>query len=275
MLKIFFWNIFLRIRFNLKLKFKTKAIKYIIKPDKKKEGWNLTFEDDFENYKLNTDFWRTDNRFGMNINPKCIERDITPVNYLNPSLFNFNQTTIDINSIKLTKHHIFENEEFSIPYQVGQLDSSNYFMQNEGYFEIRSRIPEVSNMNVGAYLYSLLDPDAKISIYEYFTTKKIGFNLLINNISNKKYKKKRTKNIKHSLFNLSKYFYIYGCEWSEKYLKFYFQHELVSIIRTPKEFIHPMHFVIKNEIYDKDTIKSFSSSKHSIDYVRAYEKLNK
>lgn len=273
MLKIFFWNIWLRFTFWFKIKFKGQKIKYYKRWDNKREGMKLTFEDDFKTDTLNRDIWRTDAYYGMRFHPGSIEeKGETPKEWLSDGCFEHAPNVIKLKAVKVNKRISYKGEEYNIPYQVGQLDSSNYFMQTHGYFEIRSMMPSSPGMWPAFWLASIMSWPPEIDIYEIYTGKKNGTKTITNNVHWGTSKKKKMSPKGFKAFDLSKHYFIYGCDWGEKTIKFYFQDELIRVMKTPKDLIHPMHIII-NTAVDVDNIEGAEfPNYHVVDYVRAYKR---
>ena len=273
MIKLFFWNIWLKFKFWYTLKRKGQELKYYKKWTDKKEGYNLSFKDEFEGKTINKDIWRTDTYYGMRYHPgNIIDKGIAPREFLSDGCFEFGSTTVKLKAVDIPKKINHEGTEYTIPYQVGQLDSSQYFMQTYGYFEIRAKMPSSPGMWPAFWLASIMAWPPEIDVYEIYTGKKNGFKTFATNAHWGTSKKKKMKPRNHKAFDLSKNFFIYGCDWSEKYLKFYFQDELVRVMKTPKDFIHPMHIII-NTAVDVENIEGATfPNYYEVDYVRAYVK---
>ena len=253
---------------------------------KEKEGWELTFYDDFRN-GLNRDVWRTDAYFGLRYHPGPIVSNSKP-----PAQF------YDDNCVKSTSNglELYTKREscqiyhidwsgreygfYTIPYKVGQIDSSNGFQQKHGYFEIRSKQPNSGSQWTAFWLASKYAWPPEIDIYEIWTSQRNG--------------KRSTNTIHwsessdpHKQYgygfwtpNLSDDYHVWGCEWDEKWIKIYFDGIMVNIYPTPSSFIHPMHIIINNGIdhnggngvpKDKD-MKSDITTKY-VDYVKSYKKI--
>lgn len=255
---IFFWNRYLFIKNKFLFKFKHNKIRLYKKWDRSKPGLKLTFMDDFNMNQIKN-YWRTDSFTGQRydenkLNEKHIE-------FYSDNLFNFNSTTIMLKSQRLPKKLIIGNNEYKSDVSVGQLDSSLHFMQTHGYFEFRVRMPKSLNIKPEIKLHSLLT-GSKINIVEYNGDKcRSCFSVGVNN---------KTKKINMNI-DLSKNFFIYGLNWDEKYLKFYFQDILVRVVKKPKDFVHPMHIILKNGINYKSIEGTVFPNSLDIDYVRVYK----
>lgn len=264
---LFLWNLYLKIIFNIRVAINPNKIKYYRSWSKVKPNWNLSFSDEFDKYKLNRDYWRTDTYYNMRFHPgNIIDTNSAPDIYLNDNCYSFDSTTIKLKNISLPIDIDYEGFNYKVPYQVGHIDSSNYFMQSEGYFEIRACAPNIKGLTSRVSLESIFDWPPSIDILN------INNNILKHIINYRKWGKNRKKSNSFNTFDLSKGYFTYGLEWNSKYLKFYFQNELIYVSKTPSSLIHPMHLVIGCEIDSTKTDSSLFPNQFSVDYVRAYTK---
>jgi hypothetical protein len=79
--------------------------------------------------------------------------------------------------------------------------------------------------------------------------------------------------VKHNVFDLSERPYTYGCEWDEDWIKFYFQGQLIRVVRTPDTFVHPMHFILNNSVDPNYLNEITFPNYYEIFYLRAYKKM--
>lgn len=272
-MKVFIWNILLAISIWYKIKFKTHRIKSFRKWDNKREGWQLTFSDEFNDYKLDRTKWRTDTYYNMRFHPgNIIDENRAPDFYYDDDSFTFSADAINIRAIDTPKKITYEGKEFTIPYRVGQIDSSGYFMQTKGYFEIRARMPNSPSMWPQFWLASIMTWPLDINIYKIYTGGKGIIGKMQTSVKWAIGNKTKYRPKGHMLFDLSQKYYTYGCEWTDKYLKFYFQDELIRVMKTPKSFIHPMHIVINSGIDLENKESAEFPNYYEVDYVRAYTK---
>jgi len=259
---IFFWNLYLNIKNKIHFKIKSENIRLYKRWDINLSGWKLKFDDDF-NKKAIRDYWRTDSYTGQRFDENQL--NYKHIEFYSDNCFEFNSTTVMLKSCRLPKRLKLNDTEYRADVHVGQLDSSLYFMQTHGYFEFRLRMPKSSNIKTNVKLHSLLT-GSEIIVNQYKGNKcNTCFSIGLNN---------KIKTINTGL-DLSKNFFIYGVDWSERYLKFYFQGILVKVMKTPKDFIHPMHIILKNGINNNSIEGTIFPNTLDIDYVRAYEKIEK
>ena len=285
LIKDFFINFLLKIRLFLFLSFNSKRFSNINNKIEKK-GWDLTFQDEFDEKKLNKKKWRTDNYYGLRYHPgNIIEKNEAPSYYCGDNMFEFTETTLKQKAEKKdTKinHTDWDGKNYgnyTIPYKIGQIDSSKSFQQKYGYFEIRSKITSEPGHWPAFWLASKESWPPEIDIYEIYTGKKR--NGLVNFESNFHWGKDKDKKMKvgsHNVANVSKKFHTYAVEWNEKCFKIYYDNLLVRIFSNPKAlefFKYPMHIIIGNQI-DPTIGRGLEKVKfptyHEIDYVRVYKK---
>jgi len=272
----FFWNLYLKAQLRFKLKFKRKELYYFHRKTNSIKGWRLLFSDEFNEESLNYKKWRSDAYYGLRFHPGPIINDyLPPREYYSEDCLEFTGHSIKLKAIEKPISVKYENQYWTIPYQVGQIDSSIGLSQKHGYFEIKAIIPNSKGMWPAFWLASTEAWPPEIDVFEIYTSKKNGFSSFESNIHqiNKKGKHKMNA-IKHRTFNLSKRPYVYGCEWDEKWIKFYFQGQLVRVSKTPDSFKHPMHIILNNSI-DPNYLEEIEFPNYfEIFYVRAYKKIN-
>ena len=285
-IKDFFINLFLDIRLWFYIKFKPSRFKSVIN-EIEKEGWELTFNDEFDQGKIDKKKWRTDAYYGLRFHPgNIIENGTAPDMYYGDNMFEFEGSVMkqkaDNNPITID-YVDWDGKDwgkYTIPYRVGQIDNSNSFEQKYGYFEIRSKITDQPGHWPAFWLASKYAWPPEIDIYEIWTSQRNG--------------KRSTNTIHwsessdpHKQYgygfwtpNLSDDYHVWGCEWDEKWIKIYFDGIMVNIYPTPSSFIHPMHIIINNGIdhdggsgvpKDKD-MESDITTKY-VDYVKSYKKI--
>lgn len=284
--KDYFINFFLRIRLWCFMAFDSKRF-VGVNNEQKKEGWKLTFQDEFNKQKLDKKKWRTDHYFGFRYHPgSIVNNNEAPIQYCGDNMFEFTESTIkqkaEKNPIKI--NHVgwdgTDYGSFTIPYRVGHLDSSKSFEQKYGYFEIRSKMPSEPGHWPAFWMASVHSWPPEIDIYEAYTGKKIKG--LVNFESNFHWgtpENKKMKVMGHNVNNISKDFHVYAVEWNEKCFKIYYDNILVRVFSNPealKEFKHPMHIIIGNQIDYQENRKLEEAefpTYHEVDYVRAYKKI--
>lgn len=279
-------NLLLDIRLWFLINFKPK--RFCVLNNTEKEGWKLTFNDEFDESKLNVDKWLTKSYDGLSYHPGNIYyKNKAPDEYLSPV---YNTVENGILKQKATntpkKIHYIDWDgkdwgEWIVPYQIGKLDSSKSFEQMYGYFEIRSKQPNQPGHWTAFWLASVHAWPPEIDIYEIYTGKKNGkgikqFNSNFHWSSNTENNKSKVKS--HKILNTAENFHTYAVDWNEKGFKIYYDNLLVRIYSNPeaiREFKYPMHIILNNGIdvrpengIDKVNFPTY----HKVDYIRAYKR---
>lgn len=255
---VFFWNLYLYLKNKFYFKLNYTKVRLYKRWKRSREGYKLTFMDDFNTNEIKK-YWRTDSYTGQRFDENSLNEK--HIEFYSDNCFDFNSTTVMIQSKKLPKNLKIDNSVYHADVHIGQLDSSLYFMQTEGYFEFRVKLPKANNIKSSIKLHSLLT-GSEISIIDYK-----GIN------SNKKYSVGVNGNYMnvYTPFDLSSRFFIYALKWDNRFLKFYFQDKLVKAIKKPKDIFHPMHIILKNGINSKSIDGVEFPNSFDIDYVRVYE----
>jgi beta-glucanase (GH16 family) len=283
-IKDWFINLFLDIRLWYFVNFKTEKL-INVNNQIEKEGWELTFNDEFDKGDLDREKWRTDNYFGIRYHPGNItEKGIAPDVYFDDNCFEFTDTTMKQICINepITINYVdwdgYDWGKYTIPYRVAMIDSSISFEQKYGYFEIRSKITDQPGHWPAFWLASTYAWPPEIDIYEIYTGKKNGLNNFESNFHWNPSYKKRMKVKGHKVLDVSKNFHVYAVEWDEKGFKIYYNNLLVRTFSNPKAinfFEHPMHIIINNSVDSREDRKLNESkfpTYHEVDYVRVYKK---
>ena len=286
-IKDFIINTFLNIRLNFLIKFKPSRFKND-KSSVYKRGWELTFNDDFDEGKINLNRWRTDAYYGRRFHPGNIEsKGKAPDEYLADDHFEFEGSILKqkVTDEPKTVHYIdWDGKDWGkweIPYRVGKLDSSPSFEQQYGYFEIRSRITDQPGHWPAFWLASVHAWPPEIDIYEIYTGKKNGKGKkrFESNFHWMPTPNKKSKVKGHKVLDVSKDFHTYAVEWNKNCFKIYYDNLLVRKFSNPEtleEFKYPMHILISSGV-DTDPTRNLLDAKfptyHEIDYVRAYKRV--
>ncbi|HNQ13009.1 MAG TPA: glycoside hydrolase family 16 protein [Bacteroidia bacterium] len=233
-----------------------------------RKGWMLTFQDEFNDKKLDKDKWSTVPYFGLPYHPSHTYQ------YYCDDCFTFSDSTIFIPVIQQEKKF----DTLSIPYGVGLLDNYKVFDQQYGYFEIRCRIPEGPALWPAFWLVSRYAWPPEIDIFEFYTSRhkrKLYSNLHWRSTSKKKKRPNQWKEKEHKLPDPAAQFHVYGCEWNEKEIRWYFDDILIRKQKNDTaEFKYPMHITINNAVQNNEDLKSGNAllpALFEVDYVRAYK----
>lgn len=232
-----------------------------------REGWVLSFQDEFNDGKLDDRKWSTLPYFGQPYHPAHRYQ------YYCSDCFAFTDSTIRIPVVQEEKTF----DGVAIPYGVGLLDNYKVFDQQYGYFEIRCRIPIGPALWPAFWLVSRHAWPPEIDIFEFYTsrhTRKLYSNLHWRNTSKKKKRPNQWKEKEHKLPDPSELFHVYACEWNEKEIKWYFDNiQIRKQKNDTSEFKYPMHITINNAVQNNDDLKNGKAllpAWFDVDYVRAY-----
>lgn len=226
-----------------------------------KEGWELTFNDEFNGDKLDKTKWRDSYYWGGRYNEGGL-------NYYGENQFVFTDSSLIIVAEKKTSK---EGMDFT----SGLIDCSPSFKQQYGYFEIRSKIPNSTAMIPAFWLVSTENWPPEIDVYEFYTNEpnRIKTN---QHWLNKRKKKKMQPKGKKVKGNLSQDFHTYAVEWSEKKIKWYFDNKRIKTSRRGvKYFTYKMHIIINSQLCNDngmDVNDGVYPNYNEIDYVRAYKR---
>jgi hypothetical protein len=227
-----------------------------------------------------------DNKYWLrwDIPSNITEKNTAPDMYYADDAFDFENSIMKQKVEKIpTEIHYVDWDgrdwgKYTIPYRIGQIDSSKSFEQKYGYFEIRSKITDQPGHWPAFWLASIYAWPPEIDIYEIYTGKKNGLNNFESNFHWNPSYEKRMKVKGHKVLDVSKNFHIYAVEWNEKGFKIYYNNLLVRVFSDPKAikfFEHPMHIIINNGV-DSRSGRGLENvnfpTYHEVDYVRAYKK---
>ena len=283
-IKDFFTNTFLSLRLWFYVNFNKKRFKNV-NNSIEKSGWELTFNDEFDEGKLNKKKWRTDSYYGLRFHPgNILDNNTAPDMYYGDNMFEFEGSIMkqkaDNNPITIN-YVDWDGKDwgkYTIPYRIGHLDSSNYFEQKYGYFEIRSKNPSEPGHWPAFWLASKHAWPPEIDIYEIYTGKSKKNKSFESNFHWLPSENKKMKVKSHKVLNVSEDFHVYAVDWSESGFKIYYDNLLVRVFSNPeaiKFFEHPMHIIVNNGI-DTGEGRGLENANfptyHEVDYVRAYKK---
>lgn len=226
-----------------------------------KEGWELTFSDEFNNNKLDYNKWQDHYYWGGRFNEGGL-------NYYGTDQFKFSDSTLIIIAEE-------KEEKEGVAYTSGLIDCSKSFKQQYGYFEIRSKLPDSEGLLPAFWLVSTEKWPPEIDIYEIFTNEP---HIICTNQhwSNKKEQHRmQPKNYKAKSSGADG-FHIYAVEWTRKKMKWYYDNKRIKTSRRGmKNFIYKMHIIINSQLSDHngmDPKNGVFPNYYEIDYVRVYKK---
>lgn len=286
-IKDFFINLLLSIRLWLFVKFKPSRFKNLENPIEKK-GWELSFNDEFDQGKLDKKKWRTDAYFGLRFHPGNItERGVAPDAYYDDDMFEFEGSIMKqkvVNEPKEINYVDWDGKNwgnYKIPYRIGHIDSSNSFKQIYGYWEIKSKVTSEPGSWPAFWMVSTDEYPPETDVYEIYTGKKRGMKTFESNFhwrdnpDNEK-DKKRMNPKGHRVLNVSEDFHTYAWEWKKNKMKIYYDNMLVRVYSNPKmlaNFRTPMHIIVNNGVHvDQGPENANYPTYHEVDYVRVYKR---
>lgn len=273
-IKIFFWNLYLQLRYRFILKFMRKKIYYFFRKNNKIKGWILTFFDEFKSYSLDSSKWDRGSHYGLRFHPGSIEHeDEAPTEWYSDDCIEATSTHVKLKAIKKPVETFYNRKKWRIEHQIGMINTSNSFSQKNGYFEIKATVPASEGMWPVFWLASSHVWPPEIDVFEIFTGENNGKHKMRSNVHSADHDRVKIKPTTINLgLDLSKRPYTYGCEWDCDYIKFYFQDQLIRVVRTPVDYSFPMHIVVNNSV-DPEYNGPIEFPNHmSVFYVRAYTK---
>lgn len=231
----------------------------------KKEGWKLTFNDEFNDKKLDYNKWQDYYYWGGRANPDA-------VNYYGKDQFQFSDSTLIIVSEK-------KETEKGYPYTSGMIDCNKSFKQKYGYFEIRSKNPKGTGHWPAFWLVSVEAWPPEIDIYEFYTNNPNVIHTNQHWKKNKEAKKKSQPKTYKMDVDASDDFHTYAIEWTAKKIKWYYDNKKIKTSRRGRKHLkYPMHIIINNEVSDFKKMnlnEAIFPAYFEIDYVRVYKKVEK
>ena len=121
-----------------------------------KEGWELTFNDEFNDGKLDYSKWKDHHYWGGRYTPE------TGMTYYGKDQLQFSDSTLII---------VLDSgkNKGDRPYRGGMIDCNGSFKQQYGYFEIKSKNPTGTGFWPAFWLASTEKWPPEIDIYEFYT----------------------------------------------------------------------------------------------------------
>lgn len=240
-----------------------------------RSGWTLTFFDNFDS--LDTKKWRKGQAWGE-YHPDYLHQ------YYSPFEIQTKGGYLYLGGAYSPKTYVKnDTTSYTIPYAVGIINSDISFSQKYGYFEIRSKNPAGAATWPAFWLTGAHRWPPEIDIFEMYGKKGAGaiHNQYATIHWGKAGKKSRgylTKKI-NLPNNTDTVFHVYGCEWSDKFIKFYTDGKLVRYIRVNKrlrKWLNDEMVVIINNSFDHRYLQylpaDFKRNEFVVDWVRVYRK---
>lgn len=225
-----------------------------------KEGWELTFNDEFNNKKIDFSKWQDLYYWGGRFN----KGDLT---YYGKDQFDFTDSTLIIKAEE-------KETKKGFPYTSGMLDGNQSFKQQYGYFEIRCKLPNSTGFWPAFWLVSTESWPPEVDIFEIYTSEPDRISASLHWLNKNNTKKRRTKNRK--IEDSSKGFHTYAVEWTPKKIVWYADGEKVTTLRRGvKYFSYKMHIIVNLNVSDfkgMNLKEAIFPNTYEIDYIRVYKR---
>lgn len=226
-----------------------------------KEGWELTFNDEFNAKALDYSIWQDHYYWGGRFNEGGL-------NYYGKEQFQFSDSSLIIVAEKKKAPNGME-------YVSGMIDSHKAFKQQYGYFEIRSKLPKSIGLLPAFWLVSTESWPPEIDIYEIHTNKRNVIKTNQHWLGRKGKQKMQPKSF-NSKKDGADDFHIYAIEWSNKKIKWFYDNKRIKTSRRgSKYFNDEMHLIINSQLSDAkgmDLNEGVFPNYYEIDYVRVFKK---
>lgn len=240
-----------------------------------KTGWRLAFSDDFDTGQLDVNKWEAQSTNGdpWDNNPRDTNNKMQV--YFSLTNFAFTSTTIKIIADNIPQQlqapDPMTGLTYAVPYKVGLLKWKVPLEQQQGYFEIRCKVPNTIEMWPAFWLSGVGVWPPEIDVFEFYTNDTNSFEST-QHWGQEPNHPKQTKT--HSVSRAADYFHIYSCEWGTNSIKWYYDNQLIRVASSGiSDFIYPM-FVIVNTMVDTrqghQPAQATFPNYFEVDYVRAY-----
>ena len=283
---IFFTNLALGIGNWIYVKFQCLAPKDKPRNDLEKFGWTLTFEDDFAAGAVDFGRWKDDTWWGDHYydGQELVNEKIPDVYYqpasIPPSHFLFAPSLLrmmaDNQPAKVTDSRYPKGtplHTFYVPYTGAWLEWQHSRAQTHGYFEIRCKVPDVSEHYPSFWLASPESWPPEIDIFEF---NKPDLNKFTSTVHWGTKDDHKMAPATHRACRPGKHFHIYACEWSPAEVRWYYDNLLIrveTIAMTNLTF--PMIVILETRPDTRQYHHPENSTYPNffeVDYVRAYRR---
>jgi len=258
------YNALLQIRLWILTFFKSRKLKN--DAPQEKSGYILKFYDEFDAGVLDRTKWESFPNWGR------IHED-TPNIYCDDA-----NTVVNTNLELIADNADFivsiGDEDYNIDYTIGLIENYQYALQLDnsfGYYEMRCKIPKGFGMWPAFWLWPIDCWPPEIDIFEFWTDDECNwFNTNYHWLDRDDNHKQKPYTHHILKTNLSDNFHLYGLEWTDKYLKFYFDGILIRKINVEEHSV--MRLVINNGL-DLEKIENDDlPSTLEVDWVRYWIK---
>jgi hypothetical protein len=263
--------------------------------DTAKDGWILTFEDDFEKGTIDYTKWidhmsflgrfADGNYHGLG-NADFVKGKF-PALYYSPE-FTFGDSTVkliaDNTPMTITIPPAFSmwSGQFKVPYTVQALQwrTDPLMEQRHGYFEIRCKTQNARDMWPAFWLFPVTPfkgpPKTwppEIDIFEFMSRKPSIFTMTQHWGLGPGHP---SQSKRHRACRAGKRFHIYACEWDETHIRWYLDNKRIHVTNQGiDDFIYPMSIIVNSGIDFSDCReprKSRYPNYLEVDYVRVYKR---
>jgi len=226
-----------------------------------KEGWELTFNDEFNNHVLDYAKWQDYYYWGERYNKEGLT-------YYEKDQFSFTDSTIIMVADK-------GKNEGNMSYCSGMIDCNQSFKQQYGYFEIRSKNPKGTGFWPAFWLVTTEKWPPEIDIYEFYTNEPNRIKTNQHWLDKKGKKQMQPKGYKMKV-DASTDFHTYAVEWTAKKISWYYDGKKIKTSRKGiKYFTYKMHIIINNEVSSTNNMNlenAIFPNYFEVDYVRVYKR---
>ncbi len=235
--------------------------------DTLKPGWVLTFQDEFNEGKLNIQKWSSMPYHGSRYHPG------SRVYYCSDKNFEFTDSTI---RLMAKKEITTVNDTMHYQYTIGWLDNFYVMDQQYGFFEMRCKLPQGKGMWPAFWLVSRHSWPPEIDIFEIYTS--VSATTIESNLHFFKNERHTSNMKKTKIPDARAAFQTYGLNWEPELLTFYFDGLAFRRQKIKKEwFPHPMHITVSTGVDSRNPLflEELSLPNYlEVDYVRAYKPIH-
>ncbi len=233
--------------------------------------WKLTFEDDFDNNKLDTDKWITKHYYGEAVVNTSYSQDNELQYYTDGDNIELDSSNLKIITRKEQAQGNSWNPKFGFhvrqyDYTSGLVNTGNSFRQQFGLFEVKVKINPPFNL---AHAFWMLSEKIlpQINVFK-FEKKKFQVGHIWGSIDSK-----RNINKQLSKINASKFagnYVIFSLEWTPEQMvwKINDMKALTQKKEIPQE---PMYLILSSGIFRNNFSEEELPGEMDVDWVRCYE----
>lgn len=239
-----------------------------------KNGWELTFNEEFSDTVLNRKIWKTDFPWGQSSSSENIQ-------YFSDTAFLIKEGILHIQAKRDTVMGLVHDDAYNYFYNEfyltsGLLQSGDGFSQQYGYFEIRSKVPFGTGFWPAFWLMPHTGWPPEIDIFEISGREPNRLHMS-NHFRNKNGDHKQTTTTINGP-DFSKDFHLFAIEWNPEKIIWYLDNIKVFQIETcvPNE---RMYLILSLGLSGSDFFagelddKTPMPNSFDIDYVRVYKKV--